>query len=120
MTQKLHIRELSPAEVQAGLNSKTLTLIDVREPAEFAAEHIHGAILAPLSSFDPTTLPMDPARPVVLHCGIGKRSAMAVQRCIAAGVPVTMHMKGGLAAWKAAGHRTAHIDAATGAVIDRR
>ena len=32
-------------------------LIDVREPAEFAVERIHGALNLPLSTFDPSTLP---------------------------------------------------------------
>ncbi|MDE2199776.1 MAG: rhodanese-like domain-containing protein [Rhodospirillales bacterium] len=120
MTQPPHLRELTPKEVHDGLAHHSLTLVDVREAAEFAAERIHGALLYPLSTFDPATLPMDPARPVVFQCGTGKRSAMAAQRCAQAGVPISTHLAGGLAAWKHAHFPTIQIDPRTGAVVDRK
>ena len=46
-------RDLTPTEVKAGLAANQLLLIDVREPAEFAAERIAGALNVPLSGFDP-------------------------------------------------------------------
>ena len=118
--RKSHLKELSAAELHEALQHDRIVLVDVREPSEYAAERIHGALLFPLSSFDPKALPIDPSRPVVLQCGSGKRSATAAARCGAAGVPVDMHLKGGIAAWKAAGLRTVSIDANTGAVIDRK
>jgi rhodanese-related sulfurtransferase len=57
----------------------------------------------PLSGFDPAALPGGDATRVVFHCAGGKRSALAVARCRAAGVPADTHLRGGLAAWKAAG-----------------
>ena len=92
--------ELDPAEVNARMQRGEVTLVDVREPNETAAERIPGAVLHPLSGFDPAALPPGA---VVLTCLGGKRSAMAVARCRAAGVPVNTHMRGGLTAWKAAG-----------------
>ena len=97
------LRGLTAAEVRAGLRDDSLLLVDVREPAEFALERIAGAVLCPLSSFDPWALPTDPARPVVFHCGSGKRSAVAVAMCQQAGVTAHTHLKGGIIAWKAAG-----------------
>lgn len=94
--------ELDPAEVRALLARGEATLVDVREPAEHAAERIEGARLLPLSSFDPAGLPDTPAR-VILHCGVGKRSGMAMEACRKAGVAVRGHLRGGLAAWKANG-----------------
>ena len=93
-------QDLTPAEVKALLDSGTITLVDVREPAEFAAERIEGAVLHPLSSFDPAALP--PGR-LVFQCGVGKRSLMALQRRAAAGFGQGQHLQGGLAAWKQAG-----------------
>jgi rhodanese-related sulfurtransferase len=119
MSARPSLREITPADVALGLRNRTLLLVDVREPAEFAAERIHGALLMPLSSFDPASLPADPSRPVVFHCGSGKRSAVAVGRCLEAGVPAFTHMKGGLIAWKSAGQPTVRFDPATGAVVDR-
>ena len=114
------LRELGAEEVHDAIRHHRIVLIDVREPAEYAAERIHGALLFPLSSFDPKALPADPDRPVVLQCGSGKRSAMAAAKCAEMGIHVDAHLKGGIAAWKSAGLRTITIDATTGAVIDRR
>lgn len=111
---------LSAQETRAALVRGEITLIDVREPAEFAAERIHGAFLYPLSTFDPATLPADADKPVLFHCGSGKRSADAMERCRAAGVSVRGHLGGGLVAWKSAGCPTISLDPATGKVIDRR
>jgi len=120
MPPRLPVREVAAAEVAEDLRRHAILLVDVREPAEYAAERIHGAVLFPLSTFDPTALPVDPARPVVFHCGSGKRSLVAVAKCQAAGVPARTHLKGGLIAWKAAGGKTITLDAATGGVVDRR
>ena len=97
------IETLGPAEVARLLKACKLLLIDVREPSEYAAERIHGALLYPLSTFDATTLPSDGPRQIVFHCGTGKRSQAAAEKLLSAGQPTASHMAGGLAAWKAAG-----------------
>jgi len=94
------VRNLSPAELASMLRDGTAVLVDVREAGEFAAEHIAGAVLHPLSTFDPGTLP---AGPVVFQCGSGKRSLTAIARATAAGLPYRAHLAGGLMAWKSAG-----------------
>ena len=50
-------------------------LIDVREPDEYAAGHIPGAVNAPLSTLAQADLPAD--RPLFLYCLRGSRSARA-------------------------------------------
>ena len=97
------VRDLSPTEVQRGLTDGTITLVDVREVGEFAAERIAGAINLPLSSFDPAQLPDPAGRTLVMQCGSGKRSATAVDRCQKAGLAFDAHLAGGIMAWKAAG-----------------
>jgi rhodanese-related sulfurtransferase len=92
-----------PIEIEASLEAGRLILIDVREPEEFAAEHISGALLMPLSCFQPSELPTHSSRPIVLHCGSGKRSRLALQKCADAGIAVVAHMDGGIMAWKKAG-----------------
>lgn len=114
------LRELTPAEVHAELAAHRVVLIDVREPPEYAAERIYGALLFPLSTFDPASLPEPGLRPIVFHCGSGKRSAMAVERCHKAGLAIDAHMTGGISAWKQAGLPTVRLDADTGAVRDAR
>ncbi len=97
------IETLAPAEVARLLKAGKLLLIDVREPAEYAAERIHGALLYPLSTFDAAALPADGSRRVIIHCGSGKRSLTAAEKRLAAGQSHAAHMGGGIAAWKAAG-----------------
>ncbi len=112
-------RDLSPGEVRAALAAGEIVLIDVREPAEFAAERVHGALNFPLSSLDPGDLPAAEARTLVFSCGSGKRSAMAVERCRKAGHAVECHLAGGIMAWKAAGLPTLTHGAKAGASGDR-
>jgi rhodanese-related sulfurtransferase len=113
------IQNLSPADVVAKLKAGEIVLIDVREPREYAAERIHGALLFPLSTFDPAYLPDGGERPLVFQCGSGKRSAQVVAACQAAGLAHDAHLAGGITAWKAAGLPTISVDPATGQVIDR-
>jgi len=99
------IQNLSPAELAALLARGGTTLVDVREPAEFAAAHIEGAVLRPLSSFDPAALPPGP---IVFQCGSGKRSLTAMQAAQAAGLPHNAHLQGGLQAWHREGRPVVH------------
>src|SRR3954454_4417982 len=96
------VENLSPEEVYAALQADAIVLVDVREPGEHAAERIEGSTLHPLVDLNPSALPVGD-KPVVLYCAVGRRSAAAAEWCIAAGVPVTQHLAGGLQAWKAAG-----------------
>ena len=114
----MSLRELDPKTALEAVQSNKAILIDVREPREYASERIQGALLFPLSTFDPAALPVDQTREMVFHCGSGKRSADAVARCQAAGLAVGTHVRGGLMAWKQAGLSTIAIDPATGAMFD--
>lgn len=114
------IQDMTAIEVRDGLEAGDILLIDVREPAEYAAERINGALNYPLSNFDAAALPDDRGRRVVLQCGSGKRSAMAIDRCRHAGLRIDSHLAGGIAAWRAAGLPTTAFDPATGAVSDAR
>jgi rhodanese-related sulfurtransferase len=96
-------QDLTPAQVKAGLDAHEILLIDVREPDEFAAEQIAGALNVPLSTFNPAALPDAAGKTIVLQCAGGKRSAMAVDKCRKANQAIETHLDGGLAAWKAAG-----------------
>ncbi len=113
------LRDITPAELHDLLARHAVTLVDVREPGEFAAARIHGAVLFPLSSFDPAALPHDPERPIVLQCGSGKRSRTAAALCAKAGVEVAGHLAGGIGAWAQAGFAVTSVDPATGQTIDR-
>lgn len=112
------VKDLTPLQIKAALEAQEILLIDVREPAEFASERIHGALNFPLSTFDPGALPDSADKAIVFQCGSGKRSAMAVERCRKAGHDLDSHLGGGIMAWKAAGLPTISIDAESGATRD--
>ncbi len=114
------IKDLDPQEVARQLKEDAIVLIDVREQAEYAAERIHGALLFPLSTFDPHTLPEHGKRKIVFQCGSGMRSAKAVAQCQAAGLSNDSHVKGGIKAWKSAGLPTISIDPETGKTRDQQ
>ena len=97
------IETMEPEQIADLLRSGKALLIDVREPAEYAMERIHGALLFPLSTFDAAALPDDGDRRVIFHCGSGKRSLAAAEKRLAAGHEHAAHMRGGIIAWKAAG-----------------
>jgi rhodanese-related sulfurtransferase len=96
-------REIGPAELQSMLAQGQAVLVDVREPDEFSAEHIAGAVNLPLSSFDPARLPPADGKTIILQCAGGKRSGMALERCAKAQAAIDTHLAGGLGAWKSAG-----------------
>ncbi|BAY09350.1 rhodanese-like domain-containing protein [Calothrix sp. NIES-2098] len=86
------------------LDQKAVTPIDVREPAEFAGEHIPGATLVSLSNFDPRKIPQEGN--IVLYCRSGNRSTMAAQKLFDAGFTKVTHLHGGISTWKEAGYPT--------------
>jgi rhodanese-related sulfurtransferase len=97
------IQDLTPEEVSEGLAADKIMLVDVREPNETARERIRGAVLAPLSQFDPIDLPDPQGRLVVFTCASGIRSIKAAEIAQAAGLPYDAHLAGGIKSWKAAG-----------------
>jgi rhodanese-related sulfurtransferase len=115
MTDAPGIQNVTAAEALAAQQAGTALIIDVREPAEFAAERIAGALNLPLSTFDPTSLlaVVDPQM-VIFQCGSGMRSMKAVLACRLSGLAADRHLAGGINAWKTAGLATLQVDPATG------
>jgi len=97
------VRNLTPDEVARGLTEGRMLLVDVREENETALERYPGALIVPLSCFDPHAIPDPGGRQVVFACRSGRRSVTASQACQAAGLPYDCHLAGGILAWKAAG-----------------
>ncbi|MBO0349129.1 rhodanese-like domain-containing protein [Phormidium pseudopriestleyi FRX01] len=96
--------DIDALTLQQGLSDQKISLIDVREPGEFAGGHIQGATLLPLSQFDPNSPKLQGDKDIVLYCQSGNRSRQAAQKLLAAGVPEVMHLKGGITGWKQAGY----------------
>ena len=55
----------------------SVTLLDVRTPAEYACGHIDGFVNIPLDELRQHLSELDPSKPVYLHCHSGLRSYLA-------------------------------------------
>ena len=94
---------VSPAEAVRLINREKAVLIDVSEPAEFAAGHVVGARSVPLAQIDASTeLPKNKALPLVVVCPTGTRAARAVATLKKLGFQNAQALAGGLAAWREA------------------
>jgi rhodanese-related sulfurtransferase len=101
------IENIDAARVKAAMEKGAVTLIDVREPDEWAAGHVPGSMLLPLSRFDPAKLPpAQPGKDIVVICRSGNRSQTAIAAAQSAGrADVRLNFVGGIKAWAAAGGR---------------
>lgn len=92
--------EISPTELKAKMDrGDKFTLIDVREPYEYAIAKIPGAKLIPLATVKERAHELDPADEIVLHCRSGKRSAEALQVLKQSGFKKLRNLTGGILAW---------------------
>lgn len=94
---------LDPATIAARLRARTITLVDIREPDEYAREHIAEAVSLPLSRFEQAHVNLAPQGEVVFHCKSGRRTEANCARLAALVEGQAYIMAGGLDAWKQAG-----------------
>ncbi|HWV27583.1 MAG TPA: rhodanese-like domain-containing protein [Aeromicrobium sp.] len=79
-----------------------LVVVDVREPFEWEAGHIDGAVHVPLGDLSRRVGELDPQARTLVVCHLGGRSARATAWLSAQGHDVT-NLTGGMDAWEAAG-----------------
>ena len=94
--------ELTPARVSELLAAGEIQLIDVREGYEWEAGRIAGARHIELERLASEADSIDRELPVVFHCRLGSRSAMATQAFRASGWEA-FNMEGGIQAWAEGG-----------------
>ncbi len=74
-------------------------ILDVRTPAEFEAGHIPGARLIPFDQIAARAAELPPkARPVLLYCRTGRRTALAAATLAQLGHTAVYDLKG-LSSW---------------------
>ncbi|OIQ73288.1 putative adenylyltransferase/sulfurtransferase MoeZ [mine drainage metagenome] len=97
------VHDLTAEEVSKGMTEGRYLLVDVREPNEVAVDAYPGAVVVPLSNFDPHAIPDPKGKQVVFACRSGKRSVTASLAAQTSGFAYDRHLAGGMLAWKAAG-----------------
>jgi molybdopterin/thiamine biosynthesis adenylyltransferase/rhodanese-related sulfurtransferase len=97
------VRSISAAQLAQRIQATGLpiSLIDVREPAEFAASHLPRAINIPLSTVEHHGRQLPHAGTVIFMCRSGVRSQQACALASRMGVSEAWQLEGGLLAWKA-------------------
>ncbi len=95
---------LDPATAVQLINREKGVVIDVCEPAEFAAAHVGGAKNIPLGQLESklTGAVKNKTVPLILVCQSGARSGRAVAIAKKLGYEQAQSLGGGLASWKAA------------------
>ena len=97
------VRSISAAQLAQRIKTAGLpiSLIDVREPAEFAASHLPRAINIPLSTVEQHSRQLPHAGTVIFMCHSGVRSQRACALASRMGVSEAWQLECGLLAWKA-------------------
>ncbi len=92
------------AEAVRLINREKGVLIDVGEPAEFAAGHAAGARNVPLGRLaGAKEVPSNKTLPLVLLCASGARAGRAAAMLRKAGHEKAVSLAGGTSAWREAG-----------------
>ena len=85
------------------INREKGVLVDIREPAEFAAGHAAGSRNVPLAGLESSkALPTNKALPLIVVCATGTRSSRAVAALRKLGYENARALSGGVAAWREA------------------
>ena len=80
-------------------SASMLILVDVREPREFDAGHLEGAINIPVTELQRRLKEISPQANPVFICRSGSRSLAACAMAVRAGITLPGHLEGGLLAW---------------------
>ncbi|MFI4984161.1 MAG: rhodanese-like domain-containing protein [Rickettsiales bacterium] len=98
------LKTIDAKTLKKWLDNDEAVLVDVREPAEHAAENISGATLLPLSGVSKSALPSTVGKKLVIHCLKGGRGNSACEKLLAEDPNLDLYnLEGGITAWKAAG-----------------
>ena len=107
--------EIRALEARSRMDAGAI-LVDVREPAEWAAGHAEGARHIPLAQLGQGQGELPVGRPVITVCRSGARSARAATILAGQGREVS-NLDGGMRAWAAGGLPVVTEGGLAGAVI---
>ena len=95
--------KVSAADAVQLINRERAVLIDISEPAQYAAGHAAGSRSVPLANLEGSRdLPKNKSLPVVVVCPTGARSARAAAVLNKLGFEKASPIAGGLRAWREA------------------
>ncbi|WP_429369811.1 sulfurtransferase TusA family protein [Paenibacillus sp. DS2015] len=99
-TDKKHEHVTSNQELLAQLDSNhNITVLDVRESAEYAFNHIPNAKSLPLGELEGRLSELNPDTEVYVICRTGSRSDLAAQKLTSAGFKHVINVIPGMSQW---------------------
>ncbi len=104
---KAVVPEVTVQQAKANIDKGVYKVIlDVREPKEYRAGHVPGAINIPrgLLEFKVAAKIPDKSTPILVYCKTGGRGALAGQTLMKLGYKNVANMDGGWKAWEKAGY----------------
>lgn len=78
----------------------SVVLLDVREPEEFADDHLEGCKLIPLGELSARAKELDPNSDIIIYCAHGVRSMHALMGLRSLGFTKLRSLEGGLCAYR--------------------
>lgn len=96
MTQ---IKVATNDEVESKINDENSIILDVREPSEYALEHVPNSTLIPLGELDRRLDNIDKSKKIYVICRTGNRSAYAVQYMMGQGFSDIYNVLPGMISW---------------------
>ena len=99
------LRQMTVAELHGARERGDLSVLDVRQPAEWAAGRVPGAVFITGAEL-PARLDDVPDGPVAVVCGSGFRSSVAASLLAHHGRGDVVNVVGGMSAWNASGFPT--------------
>lgn len=101
------ITPIDATTLKQWLDNKEAIIVDVREPAEHAAQKIQGATLLPMGKCCKSALPTSENKKIVIHCKSGRRGESTCQKLLSEDPSLEIyHLAGGIGAWEAQGYAT--------------
>lgn len=106
--EKKHPHVVKNEELQAKLaNNEDILVLDVRESAEYAFNHIPGAKSIPLGELENRLNELSEDADIYIVCRTGSRSDLAAQKLVEAGFKTVINVVPGMSEW---GHPTGSLN----------
>ncbi|MGH2751357.1 MAG: MBL fold metallo-hydrolase [Actinomycetota bacterium] len=97
------VEEIPVRELKRRLDDSAISVLDVRQPAEWAEGHIAGARFITGAEIPARSNELSATEPVAVVCGSGYRSAVMASLLRARGHERVHNVTGGMSAWRNAG-----------------
>jgi rhodanese-related sulfurtransferase len=94
------VQHMSTDDLRQALKTGSPIVIDVREPYEFAAGHVPGAVNLPIGTLPAAAATLDHEADTMVICQSGHRSVTAAKRLMKAGFTNVRSVQGGTSAWQ--------------------